>query len=669
MALYYGTTTELPGLSREEIGFAPKKNDSGLIGFFRILLDIAAIGASLIPGINLVVETGVALTAGAINEAIDVSQGTASVSGTILNLGAPLIAAAGVARTSSNIVKTAEESFGTITQAADNLINLGVAESRAEALARLTGRSVDESQRILKTTEALDRVELTPFQAANSGQRTIENTIIEAAGNDISRKEARDMIQVIKKLNKELPKGKAQQAIKNELQVQKRILRTIGLNNKEINEILRNISNVSLTSEQRYSYILGYLRNADVLTTDRARFKSFVKALNKGEILLNEAYQIPLARQFARLANKNFPIEELTSNARKESETLIKRIFKVLKNPGSRQFNDFIVQPTQAVFDANDAGRAPIEFLYRQFKKQIRTWFKAGKKAIAKAETLEDAFTRTGGIVVDSGWILGYKVIKDNPVPGAPNIIMINFIPEETKSKQPVLVSATSLQIEKFILSPGEYYLNHFAYSKGGKSLGLKGLFNKGGFPNIRGIGNISTNVLGFLPINAIRNILSITSNIVENTYSMSKGEWTNQWKGKFLSSLKRASINRTFRLLGREVVGGAAGRALGRNIGLVIGKETQRLGTNVFAPIVRNIASGKPALTGITKSSLAQGFATGVKSNLRRLARNSRGSNSVVLQTLSARRKIQQVNRLPNAIVPGRPYKGIRLISKPPSK
>lgn len=668
MSLNYGSSLTTTKLSREDIGFEPTKQQvETIISIFRTIITLVAIGVAFIPGIDLVAETLVAVTDSALQETLDFVSGNANVANTLINFSTPLVGAYSTARINRAVVSRVLEGGSNAEEYIGSLVKAGLREDEIATQLIKAGiiTDVKELNKVSNIASIIKNANISRFSMANKGLRLVENKTLNSIG--MSRTEVRFYLEKMRKDYKLL--GNMNRSFTESYKAQQRILRTIGFDEKEVKDFLKTINSLTLSPEQKFSSTLGFIREAQVLTNDRYKYKAFVKALGKGEIALNEAWQIPMARQLTRLSDKAFPQQALYAG-RKEAKDNANRMLRALRNPGSTQFNDYVVQPLQAVFDANDAGRAPVEALYKVIKKSFNKDASKAIQTLKKAKTLEDAFVKAGGVLVDSDWHLGYKKITSNV--GVPNLTQISYGKDRGIIRE-VYVFATDSQLESYLSDPGSYYLNHWAYSKGGAKLNLGGAFGKTfSKESVRSI----SGVLSFIPTPMLRNIFSIVSNVVENAWDMHDGKWSKEWNKKFKGSFERASLNRSFRLATRVVGGRIAGRYLGEEIGATIGRELQRVGTNIVVPIIRfNMANNarlkagkKPLKRPFTRTQIINKGLMGVTANVRRVVRQRRGQSSVILNTLSAQRVEKQINRAPNTFTRGRKYRGGYLqYHKPP--
>lgn len=214
-------------------------------------------------------------------------------------------------------------------------------------------------------------------------------------------------------------------------------------------------------------------------------------------------------------------------------------------------------------------GRAIPEMAYQLTKDKILRKYEKNtvEKAIEKAakglnrsRKIEEAFVKSGGeLLLENRYILGFKVLPGG-YPGR-RLVLIKFNKSNTSSKsgrnqggkQDILVSMSDEQIIRFREEGTNYWFAvgqkyGWFVSRGGKRA------------TGRSAGVLSNHLslfLGFVPIPALRNVLSITSNWVENIADMARGTYTKDWIKKFERAIVRTTINRSVRLTTRVVIGG----------------------------------------------------------------------------------------------------------------
>ncbi len=253
------------------------------------------------------------------------------------------------------------------------------------------------------------------------------------------------------------------------------------------------------------------------------------------------------------------------------------RFRKGVRYIGSRKFNDKVVQPMQAIFDPNDLGRWGPERAYqffkekinnRVFKKQLKKAEKAMAKGIEKSEgDFDKAFEAAGGkllksrakpgqtVPLVSRYITGIKWLGGTDLKG---MVLVKFNKANTQGsgankngKRDLIVSMSKVDFDRLAFSGTEYW-----FSVGRK----KGWFvSRGGRRTGEQFASISNRLslfLGFVPIPALRNMLSIVSNMVENIADMAKGNYISTYAARLERAFVRSSINRTARLVTRTSIG-----------------------------------------------------------------------------------------------------------------
>lgn len=250
------------------------------------------------------------------------------------------------------------------------------------------------------------------------------------------------------------------------------------------------------------------------------------------------------------------------------------RKFRVL---GSAEFNNKWVQPIQAIFDPNDLGRTVPELAYRWAKK---AWtkklegnaFKEGQLAVEKnlkRGSWKEAslWKKAGGDVMKTKNAAGRVVlsqyifgIKKLPA-GTPlfRLVLVSFNKNNTKTKtgknaagkRDIIVTMTDYDYDRLVLEGTDYW-----FAVGHK----KGWFiSRGGKSTERLSSSISNELslfLGFMPIPALRNVLSIVSNVTENIAKMAKGEYLKHYTAALERAFVRSSINRTGRFITKNAIG-----------------------------------------------------------------------------------------------------------------
>lgn len=625
----YGSNFKPPKLSSKQIAhpIVPSSGGgrSGLISFFRILLTTAEIGAAFIPGVGVAAEVGIGVAAGTANQLLDIKSGNVSVLGTALNFGTPFVggAAAGLKN-----LKQANK--------------LGAKFIEREKV--VSGGEKDVLNINKKTLEGLNRYQKFNNQLSRYVRKKFK-TVIEPIKGGLKTKIVKKATHMVSSYSTSAA-FKVSDNIVRQSREESSYWRKLGIAEEDIQSLLKLLRSSTKENELNNLIEVEKLLKKISLTNKNVEFIKFYNNFTSGISLVRGVSQdIPEA---TIIYNAFQDAYKGTSLANDLDNQILPWYKKLWRYSGSREFNDKYVQRLQLI-DPNDLGRAPIEHLYQVLKRKIN---KSLKSIYKKGRKIDEAFEKSGGTRSDSAWIMGYKVVIDEP---QKKLILITFRPEATYNKRPVLVWADRHQLRQFKEDAGVTYLKYWAISKGGRRVGLTGLFGGISFiPNKAG-GSLALNsVLSFIPAQQLRNWLSIVSNYVENISDMVSGNYIGKYFTKLKKSFINTSISRTFRLGGRVVLGGSIGRQFGQKIGNIIGQESQRVGTQIFATGIKNTIAGKSFTKGLSKSSINAALTSARSHSLRGL-RSRRGSNSVIVNMISAQRKIGYVKRIPNAVTPGR--------------
>ena len=695
MGMGYGKIIEAPISLRQSEFASPiiKQNNKNKIAeVLRIIFTITEIGVAFIPGIGVIAETGINLGFGIANQILDKQTGNVSVVGSLLNFGTPLLGGAfagvrNVRRVNKLATNLAEQaklinpSKEALKEAMERVGNFELKLTNSKTGQIITGKYKDLGkdfvrQKALEIGGSLEKSvvsqgasSLSSFSKFNKGPEAIQSLI----NKHIVGSEAKAL------LKSTVDKGlKAGDNIAREVGEDVRFkdfLNRIGLTKLEQAE-LKALLKEAKTEAEFYSLVNGFFRN---LSPQRAA-QLAINMNTQANVLLNQSWSIPLAREW----RQTFDNIKVGLNARqqfiKQNES---RLTKFVRSVGSQKFNDRYVQKIQMYFDDNDLGRAGVEHLYQVIKKQIGKYFKNAKKLLEGAASIEEAYIKSGGHALDSTWVLGYKVLRKV---GYENIIMVSF----RNGKEPIFTHVSDKKLISWKNAPsiGRFYLDNFAFSRGGKSLGLKSLLAGG---NIKAASTIGRGILSFIKVGALKNVISIVSNVVENTITYDKETHKLGMKAPggllglatggfdmnaFTKSLRNSAISRTFRLAGNVIGGGVAGHFFGKKVGDFVGRELQRIGTQILATGVKNKIAGlnfdgsgftidKRGVRHYHKSTLKKNLVRGALVSVRSHSKASLRRykpNAVINHTISARRKLQVVKRIPNAIAPGRPFKGFKI-------
>ena len=342
----------------------------------------------------------------------------------------------------------------------------------------------------------------------------------------------------------------------------KRILRKF--NNRNIKEMVWN--EAGLTGKERFILASGIGSLIKRKRATEQNFRGVIKSLS------------PKAR---RILTKNFERNFEPHRIHRSSPALKTTGKSYLRYLGSKRFNDKIVQRAQWI-DAVDAGRAPIEFIYKKlvrywnyvlkigFKKTYELALKNSKRALT-AEKAWRSYRKIDlkrPVFFSSRYLHNMRVLRGwNNLAKDPMVCIMNFVRYTYKrgknadGKIPVIFLATKKEYRRLANEGSVYWWKHqnkykgWWYSRGGKrshnfKIGLESQYI--GF------------LVSILPFQAIKFVSSILSNWLEAFYEITGGEWSiNNWIDEFQRSFKRMAIKRTGRFLGKDVIGRSIAKQL----------------------------------------------------------------------------------------------------------
>ncbi len=236
---------------------------------------------------------------------------------------------------------------------------------------------------------------------------------------------------------------------------------------------------------------------------------------------------------------------------------------------------------------------------WKYFRKFQDGLLKIGKPAIQTAEKANQILQEEGFVSLPSAWLLGIRLIE-NYVAG--DLILISFQAGPTYGKAPVLVRANDEQMARLLTRPGNTYLDEWATTRGGASVSLADVFD---MPDGEETGRI-LNKLNLLPTQAIRNLLSVASNL--------KKARNRNWSGQHIfKTMELYSISKASRFGSRVLFGDIANNLLGKSfknnkklvhfLKHVIPMESQRVGTLLATTPLRNILQGKKWSSGLKRT------------------------------------------------------------------
>lgn len=616
MPLAYGNTLSY-GTPHINYKFEKQKKQnersSGYTGLFRILITILEVGAAIVAPESIALQIGVGLGAAAANTALSAKENNVTGIGLALDWSSAFIPAIGAARTASRIGRATASDLARagetaylasqeemMENAAFNVYRKELLDAKRYATAATkTDKKMDEaikyatelSQKARTGTlteaerKAMDYMTVYDLDAEARGYAREFQELRTAAGakydasealiqNEIQRmKDAFEQIRNLPMAARVSESKFLREAEKLVGEGKRNLIRELYLTPQK--GWAKTASGVAFKEHKIRSITLINEAMKKLSENGKDLFSIFLRRINFIETMDKKAVEEELAQLFESLSqsdklvfvthiNKDEFINSFTIFTRQADQSTARRWIKFA---GSSRFNKRVVQIAQLV-DPNDMGRAIPEMAYQFTKDKILRKYERNtvEKAIVKAEKMisrsakvEEAFVKSGGELLASRYIIGFKVLPGG-YPGR-RLVLVKFNKAATATKsgrneggkQDILVSMSDEQIIRFREEGTSYWF----------AVGQKyGWFVSRGGKRVAGrsagvLSNHLSLFLGFVPIPALRNVLSITSNWVENIADMSRGTYTKDWIKKFERAIVRTTINRSVRLTTRVVIGG----------------------------------------------------------------------------------------------------------------
>lgn len=626
--LSHGNPVELSKLGKQEV-FFPVRNQNGIIGVLRVIFTGAEILTFFIPGVGPVASAGIGLAFSGAQAALTLAsyeQGNIRSTSQLFGALALDILPAGVF-------------FG---QAVTRTI-------RTELIVVESLEAVAESQKVTavytrKSSEFRDNLKMLKTQ----GVKTLDRVNSVGGMERVSRLKSSEVI----KYRQAYIKATAREGEDTSLITFDQF--EVAMNNAFPNAtnkdraLIRNLKLYKNLSGRSYKYTEDYI---DLIVNVEDALSPQVKTYiaNQGKDprqVLDGLTQYVESRKLTSRINRIF--------ASGESDWATKEFWKHVRNGKILKSGNFWTQAAQS-FNANDVGREiiskPFNALIRQNKKlmdrtrekllkrliakygdeildqetkvmkevtklnreyrnqikNINKWnAKQGKetpswmkKKIAKsiykgsvyANKLQKSIEKAGGYYCGESFVMGWRVIQNT---GQTKVVQIHFNRITTNAvsagsknrggKPDVIMPMTDYQLRRWRRSPNKssYYLRHFALSRGGRPIGYQ-LSS-----------HIFSNFLIMIPLPALRNVLSVISNIKSVGKDIAKGTYFKEWFGNFEKTVKRLWIHKVGKLAGSSlgIFGKGAGKE-GQRFGLAIARgfqhsEGQRLGAFSIRPLVK---------------------------------------------------------------------------------
>lgn len=602
MAVLYGSKLELPQLLSSEIGFVKEKDTTGdNYSIWSWLLTIGELGAFLIPGIGAVGSLAIGAAFAGIRQAVDVSYGKDTTLSTALNFGLGVaVPAIGVVGQGLKNIKIAENAASAIKKGAEastKINELFIAHELAEYELSFGG-SYSELTKIERSEQYYTKI----FQRGEAA-KVFENV------GFFSNPE-----RMLKNYIKASERATRFSDIKSQWTKWYEETTKIYQNNARL--FTKNVGRASDLAQDIADRTNKSLRNlGETLELTERELKALASSIKNGVIVNRRLWERILGEAYAR--SNNPLIVALLAGGRQEARfiklasggpTNVAKAVKALNKSAqfSKKVLTLISSPERLIkkgFDATIAKMA--EHIGEHVAERIALLVKRVGKT---SKELEEEFIKSGGALMASEVIMGYKVLYANP---ESTTILIQFRKEATmsttgknkKGKPPVFQTMSNLDLAAFIKakSPMGFYLDNFARSRGGRSATELGL------------GEELTNLLGFLPVNKINQLVGLASMAARFGKKISSGKGKFIWQERFYADMGKIFKN--------ELIGASADFARmafggGNNyIKRAIKRVIEGSGDN-------GAAGAKQAILGLGKSipkSIASRAARGTKGGRRR--------------------------------------------------
>lgn len=610
MPLFYGTTPTLPPITSPEISSRvflpprrkPKPNTHSILNIF---LTIAEIASAFIPGLGIWAETAIGAGFGIARLINDAVAGEINPVNSAIDIATAFIPVGG------KLVKGAKDALKV------SRVEKSITSKLSRELEITGGRTTTKIKRLRNQLETINRASKTriAFGDTNQIQKAIRKQIASLESKQISKQAKSTLTSAIKNLDSEI--SNYSRGGKSFLDLQKSEEKI----KRDITKFLRSDDKIKVNAFLRDSYAKSQTR--------------VLKNFNQLITTLSTRGRNTLSNNMIRF----FDGKALSEVIGASRSSRIKQFFKKV---GSRNFNDNFVQKVQLI-DPNDAGRAPIEFAYQKAKQwankkldKFKKWRKY-KKVRKFEKKLESTFVKNGGKLIGSRYIYGikplFKKIKKWEV-------LVQFRKSTTSGltgknkngKKDLIVDMTDYDIEQMVERPGSDYWwevgekKGWIYSRGGQS-----------FSHYGAVGSELSLFLSLVPLPALKNMVSITSNVVENIAGWATGRMNvMSWIDTFEQTFIRSTVNRTGRLIAQTGVKKFGGKFLGRLF--------QKLSTTTIG-VLRDHKKASTAF----KNAFTQQFT----SNFRRVARKHGNSNIIRHQSNIRNTKITR--SVGSAVIVGR--------------
>lgn len=456
MPIGYGGRFESPILTKSEISLLierRQRSGGGFVSFLRILTVIAEVGLSLVPGVGPFAQTGIALGAAGARLGLDFEEGSVNPVNVGIDFGAALIPGVGGGIRNVRQTRFLRDYSGYL----QNLVNAAEESGKVGRLPSQLADVVGRARGKAGFSEAL-------FEQGSFFRSPLSSSSIESASRNYFGElytGGGNLISTSQNIGFTAGRNLVEEAD---------VLRTIGRFGENTETVGQEVFNedrrINKARELTEIEIRSILTEADILAITKLAQKSLTDTefISRATEYLSRIGKLDAVERLGGDFAKNISstLRGTFSKAPAAGKSTVKKYIRSLTRPNSKEFNDNFVQKVQLIFDGSDAGRAPIEYGYRHLKEYFARKFSKMRKIIEGANSIEDAFVKTGGTLVNSNVIIGYKLIADR---GTASLIMINFYPNATKSqknpngKEPVFVFANKFELERLRERGMSYYL------------------------------------------------------------------------------------------------------------------------------------------------------------------------------------------------------------------
>lgn len=610
--LLYGTPTNFNKVANREIQVPIKNKGEGIIGVLRILFTFFEVSISLIPGVGPGISTAVGLGFAGAQAGLTLAsykEGNIRSTGQLFGALAvdllPALAFAGGSvarslRTEAIVVETIRD---TIETAEINRVYVRGTQEFKENLKVLKNSGVKRGQRMVSADGAT-----TVSRASRSQVNKYRNTFIrEQAKQGYNTADIVFDDFEVRLANEFKNATNEDRALLRNLRNSKNLLSGSEAKIEQYFELVQNTSD-SL-SQQLQSYIrnqgkdprhlidglLDYTEGRKITQVINRIFasgesdwatKEFWKQVKNGKILKSSNFWTQAAQALnANDVGREIITKPFNALIRKNKE-FVDAYRKKWFSKWFRKYGDDILSHEELLMDAESkivkkytfAGARDeaagvktythkvggVDRKYRYRKKLVKIITKQSKYVSKVRKLLEKEGKWWGGDLV-----LGYRILQDL---GQMKTIQIYFNKINTNATRPgsknrggkkeIIMPITEHDLNKWNKSSshGSYYLAHLALSRGGRGIAYE----------IQS--ELFANFLAFVPLPALRNILSITSNFKSVGKDIAKGTYFKDWWKNFEDTIRRLWIHK---------VGKLAGSSLGI-FGKGLGKEGQRFGLGV---------------------------------------------------------------------------------------